>query len=296
MKLTNKHNVNPIWEKAIRDAQWQYKATHDKASDISVTQLINSPQIVHLQKVHGEDIEEDVTDNLYSLEGSIIHSILEKAGESVDNLTVEKRLYWDVEVQEMGVFKISGMFDAYDWDTKTLSDYKYCSVWEFINGVKVDRVRQLNVLAYLAHHNGYEVEKITAEAFFRDWSPSQAKKGGNYPALKVASFELPLWPYEEQKRYVEDRVELHMMTQNGHPYECTEEERWAKPDVWAVMKQGRKSAVKLHEIEEEAHNHVTKLGTANHYIQHRPGENTRCENYCNVREFCSQYKEMVNES
>lgn len=286
MKLTNKHNINPVIAKAVKDQQDRYQDSHKIRSDISVTQLINSPQIVSLQKEYGDQLEEDVADNIYSLLGSLMHQTLENVGEHMEGWTVEKRIYWDVDLPEMGKFKISGMFDAYDWDTKTLSDYKLCSVWEYINGPKVDWVRQLNVLAFMAVHNGYEVNRATVEAVYRDWSVGKARQGGDYPPHQTASIEIPLWSYDEQKRYIEDRLELHMLAQNGHPTECTAEERWARPDKWAVMKKGRKSAVKLHDSEEDAYWHANS--ESNLSVEYRPGVNVRCEEYCNVAEFCPQ--------
>lgn len=295
MRITNNQNISPIIYKAIQDQQWRYQSTHEIKSDISVTQLINSPQIVKLQREYSDQLTEDASENVYSLLGSLIHQMLENVGGNMDGFTVEKRIYHDVAIPEMGQWKVSGMFDVYDWDRKTLSDYKLCSVWEYINGPKVDWVRQLNLLAFMAIHNGYEVERLTVEAVYRDWSKGKASQGNNYPPAQTQTIEIPLWSYGEQQAYIEDRVEAHMLAQNGHPYECTEEDRWAKPDQWAVMKEGRKSAIKLHLVEEDAEDHVTNLGKG-HYIQHRPGENVRCDNYCNVRDYCPSYKEMKDEN
>jgi len=68
---------------------------------------------------------------------------------------------------------------------------------------------------------------------------------------------------------------------------CSDEEQWAKPTVYAVMKEGRKSALKLCSSEEEARTLLDEKGT---YLQVRPGEKTRCESYCQVRDFCEQYQ------
>ena len=76
---------------------------------------------------------------------------------------------------------------------------------------------------------------------------------------------------------------------------CTPEERWAKPDKWAVMKHGRKSAVKVFDSEEEANANIG-LGD---YIEYRQGVDTKCEDYCMVNQFCPYWqkrmKEMNNE-
>jgi hypothetical protein len=64
------------------------------------------------------------------------------------------------------------------------------------------------------------------------------------------------------------------------------------------MKEGRISAIKLENSEEdlmgyaEAKGHTTegklKKGC---YIEFRPGEKMRCENYCTAAPFCSQFND-----
>ena len=59
---------------------------------------------------------------------------------------------------------------------------------------------------------------------------------------------------------------------------------------WAVKKKTAKRALRVFGTEVEANefsdNHADKT-----FIEHRAGEATRCEgNYCNVAEFCDQFK------
>jgi hypothetical protein len=70
---------------------------------------------------------------------------------------------------------------------------------------------------------------------------------------------------------------------------CTPEERWERPTRYALMKKGRKRAIKLYDTEEDANGAVKEK---DHYVEYRKGESVRCENYCPVKEFCNQYKEM----
>jgi hypothetical protein len=70
---------------------------------------------------------------------------------------------------------------------------------------------------------------------------------------------------------------------------CTKSYRWAKPSKWALMKIGRKSAVKLYDIEDEAKNEAYNLGS-NHYVEERKADEwKRCE-YCSAWKFCNQTK------
>ena len=102
--------------------------------------------------------------------------------------------------------------------------------------------------------------------------------------------DIPVWSEKKIKAFVEKRIELHKDAKNGRIQPCTDEEKWTKDHVWAVMKKGRKSAVKLYKDKKE----LPKLD-AEQYIQFRKGESLRCKHYCDVRDFCPQYeKETVD--
>lgn len=69
--LTNKYNLPDTLFQAI-----SYD-THKLAGDISVTTLLDAPQIRLLKRKH--QYEEDVVDGLYALMGTALHHILERA-------------------------------------------------------------------------------------------------------------------------------------------------------------------------------------------------------------------------
>jgi hypothetical protein len=73
---------------------------------------------------------------------------------------------------------------------------------------------------------------------------------------------------------------------------CSPEERWERPSKFAVMKEGRQRAVKLYENESEARARAQELG-AGYFIEHRPGESVRCQNYCVCSGFCNFCRENV---
>jgi hypothetical protein len=77
MKLTNKKHLPEPLFKAISNDQYV------KRGDISVTSLIGSPKINALRKVHYDEIEEDAIDNVWSLLGSSVHHIIERANGSI---------------------------------------------------------------------------------------------------------------------------------------------------------------------------------------------------------------------
>ena len=67
------------------------------------------------------------------------------------------------------------------------------------------------------------------------------------------------------------QYELFSSTEDDQIPECTEQERWAKKDVFAVKKEGRKTAVKLFDTQEEAEAKIAELGKG-HYLEIRKGE------------------------
>ena len=72
---------------------------------------------------------------------------------------------------------------------------------------------------------------------------------------------------------------------------CTDEERWQRPSKFAVGKKKTKRALRVLDSHEEAEDWMVTTGKGE-YIEERPGQAIRCENYCDVAPFCNQWKEM----
>lgn len=272
-------------------------------SVISVTQLISPPRIVVLQKANENNLEADVSDRIPSLLGTAVHKIVEKGAEGLDNYVLEERLFLEV----FG-WKISGAVDVQidNGDgTWAINDYKVTSVYSVLSE-KPEWEEQLNCYAYLAYESkGRKVTSLKIVAILRDWLRKQAELKSDYPQSQVVVVDIPLWPYEKQKAYVEDRVSKHQAAQNavdnGEPVSyCTDQERWVRGETWALMKEGRKSAVKLYDNKEDAINAAKELGeskglSTGHYVEHRPGSPIRCAgNYCLVSNWCRQWQEELS--
>lgn len=75
---------------------------------------------------------------------------------------------------------------------------------------------------------------------------------------------------------------------------CTPEERYRNGDKYAVMKKGRKSALRVLDTEEEAKKWMEENGKGE-YIEYRPGTDDKCIHYCYAKDFCSYYRENVKE-
>ena len=192
---------------------------------------------------------------------------------------------------EIDGITFSGQCDVYDKSSKTIYDLKTASVWEIINGIREEREMQLNCYAYLGRQEGWEVDNIAAVFILRDWSKMKATTEQNYPKSQVLVHSLRMWSKEEAEAFLRKRIALHEAAKVTLPY-CTPEEQWRRPDKYAVMARGRKSALRLLDSSQEAQRWMSsnKKGDS---ITHRPGGAVRCESYCAVNVFCTQFQSMV---
>lgn len=246
---------------------------------ISVTQLIAPPRQVALMRTHWDDLDEDAGDRIFSLLGQAVHEILRRA--DMEALT-ERRLSVTVEGWE-----VSGAFDRLVFTPQgKMQDYKVTSVWAVRDGAKREWCEQLNTYAHLAREHGYAVDALEVVAILRDWSKLRAQREADYPAQQVVVIPIELWPPERAAAFLADRVRAHQAAETALPA-CTDEETWRRPDVWAVMKDGRKSAVRLCETEADAR--ALAGDTKGMSVVLRKGEAIRCQSYCAVARFCDQF-------
>ena len=257
-------------------------------SDISVTQLIASPRIAQLQKQFAGQQSRDAVDFVWSRFGTSVHTMFEESLKGSDVIT-EERLFTETQG-----WKLSGAIDAQEVtpDGVIISDFKVTSVWSVVFD-KSSWHKQLNVYAYLVRKaKGQTVKKVQIVALLRDWVRRKAEEGGDYPSAPIVIIDIPLWSDEEQDDYVESQVKAHIEAANTETdlIHCTSEETWEKATVYAVMKKGRKSAVRLFSSEAEANERVAKEGD-NHYLEIRKGEKTRCtQDWCGVSQWCDQFQ------
>jgi hypothetical protein len=276
MRITNTNNL-PL--PLVAAVSHQRTPTPDS---ISVTTLINPPQIRLLTLKHWDEIEEDASDRIWATMGSLMHTLLEQHTPMTGHQS-ERTLETEVE----GV-KVTGTFDLFKEDG-LVTDYKFVSVYTTMGGIKPEWIAQLNLYAELLRRAGERVEALQIVAIYRDWSKNKAHDH-SYPDSQVQIFNVPLWSSEAANTFLTGRVRLHVAAQNGmaHASECSPEERWARAVTYARMKPGRKSAIKLYDDYGEAH----RAASDNEYIVTRPGLNVRCESYCAVSSFCPQFARL----
>jgi len=258
---------------------------YETVGDISVTGLLRPPQMAALEQKHYHDLVEDVSDGLWRLMGRAMHHILSTGRDGSDG-TVQEQLL-TVEVRG---WTVSGHFDIL-YPTGTLKDYKFSTVWAYIFGRK-EWAEQVNLYALMAEMNGLEVNDLSISLLCRDWNARVAKANPDMPPIPFVEIPVERWPRTYTERFLEQRVRMHQDAKEGvSPVApCTDDDRWAKPETWAVQKPGAKKAWRVKPNAYLARELADKVqGMA---VVHRPGDNIRCRSYCPVAQFCPQAKSL----
>jgi hypothetical protein len=282
MKITNKFNLpQPFVDLVSGD-------TYSKGeSDITTTGLAQPPKIAELTRRHATEITMDASEKVWTMMGTANHYVLEQiALRNPERYVTEQRFYLDID----GV-KLGGQIDLFDRETETLWDYKVSSVYKAMSDDKLEWTKQANVNKLLCEHNGFHPKKLAILLVMKDFKLRDSMIKRDYPKCAIQEIPIPIWREEETLAYIKSRINLHnaaklIEVEDAIPV-CTEEERWAKPTTWAVLKErGAKRAVNggIYELESEAIAHAKRISGA---IEKRDGSNPRCENYCQVRQWCN---------
>lgn len=173
-------------------------------------------------------------------------------------------------------------------EPSTIIDYKFTSIWTTKDGIKPEWEQQLNLYALICREHRIAVENAKIVAIYRDWSVGEARRSRDYPQRQVQMFDVDLWGPTGQEQFLMQRVLLHLAARTTLP-ECTDDERWAQTEKWAVMKKGNQRATKLCYSQGEAMREVAERG-AGFLVEHRPGVQTRCLDYCAVAPWCRQFE------
>ncbi len=288
MKITNKFNI-PQTIINILD-----RPTYSKGkANLSVTQLLNSPKIVALTKKFEDEIEQDASDMVWSIFGSAVHNILEHGKD--DNHIVEQRIH-----KEYDGWHISGAIDlqVVNENGIDVKDYKTTTVWAVMNE-KIEWEVQLNIYAGLVEDvKKIPVTSVGIVAIIRDWNRRESTTREGYPEAPIKEIPIRLWSKEERDQYISKRIALHSacdfaIETDGSLPDCTPDEMWEKPTTYAIKKVGNKRAFKVYETEKDALDAIADMEKT-YEIEVRPGERTRCANFCPVSQYCEQYRDYLN--
>jgi hypothetical protein len=283
MKITNLTGLPETIVRAMeRDAYSKGDAHY------SCTELVNPPRITLLKQRHAGEIVEDAADRIWMLLGKLGHKLAEQAG--ADNALIEERLFMEVAGR-----RISGASDVAQWvysEDGKITDYKFTSVWTAIIGDRIQEWEQAqNIYAELFEEASFHVTGLEICAIYRDWRKGEAaQRGEDYPP-RAQIIPLKLWPREQRRQFISERVttlRLNESLPDDGLWECTSRDMWERPTTYAVMKVGRKTAMRvLHGLDEAS---AWMRENKGEYIETRPGKRVRCEDYCPVNGWCSQFR------
>lgn len=278
-QITNKLRLPEAIVRAVMNDSYSRNG-----ADFTTTELLQPPLLVRLRKQYAADITEDASDRIWSLLGQAVHSIIERSAAGNPDTLSEVTL-----TTEYQGYKIKGTFDNLTISSAEMCDFKVTTVWKVLNGdVPPEWVAQTNIYRWMLwREKGIVVNSIAIIAILRDWSKREADRRADYPQAQAVRLEVPLWDMDEVGRFVAERLALHTAAE---PNGCTDEDIWAKPSKWAVMKKGRQSAVKLLDTEADAQAYLASNSVPGGYIEYRAGSATRCESYCPVASFCEQWQ------
>jgi hypothetical protein len=282
---SNKHNLpEPLAAVLTADVYSRGQA------NISVTELINSPRIRMLAK-QGKD--EDVIDFVWTSLGTAWHRYADWIlSQYREDYIVEERYFhkingWVVSGQaDLQTPNADGTYTLWDWKLTTTSKVKKGEVaeWE----------RQLNCYACLVHEvSGRYISKAKVIVVLRDYK-RQIYKPLKDQGLQVKVIDVNLWPLEQQRAYMRQRVHLHQEAEaNWHIEQslpkCSYEEQWRGANRYAVIKDKQKRATKIHNSISEATAHASEVGGR---VEVRYSIALRCQsNYCGVAYRCDQRQE-----
>ena len=289
MIITNKLNMPEAYVKAIQNSR------HNEEGCLSATTLLKGTKEIILENRHFDEIVIDASDEVWSVFGTATHSVLEHQED--DAFKEEK---FSVDVLD---YKVTGKVDRDDLAHETLEDWKTTSVWKVIYHDFEDWKKQGLIYTWLLRQSGLNVRHIRFIAFLKDHSKSEAKKKADYPQAPVYIYEFD--PTEDELTHIEAYIKEKVFEVSANAEkpddeiaECSPEQRWSTPTKWAVMKEGRKTAVKVCDTEEEALNFIDELekDKDKHFVEERKGVDKKCEDYCPCAAFCSYYKAMHQES
>lgn len=273
-----------------------------KPNRYSVTEVLGGTCEAILKRRHQGEQDEDVADRVWAIWGTAVHKVLEQA-QATDSQLQEQ---WFSVPIEGTPYEMSGIFDLYDDSTGTVTDWKTTSCWTVIFGDFEKWRDQCLLYCWMLRKHGFDARRGEIVALLRDHSMRKARTDRDYPQHPV--FKI-CWDFdgEDFMRAEADvcawfaEVAHEETVEDDYLEPCSPDKRWHKPDKWAVKKKGRKTAVRVYESEKDARIRAmeeNKKADSNdlYYVEFREGEDTRCQSYCSVAQFCPYGKKILENS
>lgn len=294
MKITNNLGLPQPFVSAV-EREYTYK---DKR--YSTTAILKGVREAILQRRHDDEIESDVADMVWAIFGTAVHGILESAEETATQIKENK-----LEVELPNGYTLSGIFDLYDDETGTVTDYKTASVWKVNFGEFDDWRMQTLIYCWMLRQIGFDAKRGQIVAMLKDHSKTKAKVGEHpeHPVFQIA-WDFGEKDFDEVEQFILGKFaqieEAEKLPDDELPI-CSQEERWTRGEEFAVKKAGNKRANKLFKVdkygpeaEQRAREYAVAIGEG-FVVEHRPGRDGKCLDYCSAAPFCSHYKKITEE-
>ncbi len=284
MIITNKYNLP---QALVEAAKSDYEVKED---EYRATSLLNGIRETILMRRHGHKIEVDVVDMIWAIFGTAVHDLLEGQEQGPSEIA-EKRLKL-----EIGPCTLSGKFDLFCKDQLLLTDYKTTTVWKVLYKDFEDWERQAHIYSYLLTKvMGKTPKTAQITALLRDHSKPKATREKDYPQIPIYRHFIPITKEGliQIEAFIHERLALLTEHKNTPDHElplCSPKERWANPDTYAVMKKGRKSALRVLDTIEEAEKWIEdNPGKKGEWVERRPGQDNKCPIYCYANQYCDYF-------
>jgi len=290
-------NIDPIVSDTLK---WY---NHNKyiriGSDCSVTEIMSAPQFVHLRDRHRPKIiSTDLNNEMASISGTAVHSAIQRYLRMEANVSNK----WLIERKMVSIIngvRVAGKFDALR-DLEHLYDIKTTRVWKYIFGGVKEFEQQLNLYDYMLFLDGFNIQTLTIMMYMWDWQIGKVWEK-NYPKERIMILPIKKWSRKEQKDYIEDRVkkwvDAEPLKDKDLPH-CTLDERWAEKEEHKLYRlPTAKRCTKTFNtiVGAKSYQDVCKTNDKKSWNQSviktvRAKPWKRCENFCQVSQFCNQYK------
>ena len=264
----------------------------------SVTEVLGGTCEAVLKRRHSGEATEDVSDRLWAVLGSAVHKVLESA-QGAPEQHQEQWLCVPIDVDGK-TYSMSGIPDLYDEATGTVTDWKVTSCWQVLFGDYEKWRKQTLAYCWMLRQKGQDAHKGQIVAMLRDHQQRKARTEKDYPKHPVV---VKQWDFSDDdfseigdliaKWFLDATSQEKLPDDELEP--CSPESRWHKPDTWAVVKNGNKRATKVLDSEGAAEGYMDQLKESTYHIEFREGEDTRCQSYCSVAQFCPYGRKYFQE-
>lgn len=298
--------VKEAFQKAMKKYQYDNRGSRWTPSSLTNSGLYNK-----LKEDHPE-IQPSVEAMTESIQGTVLHSLLEDLCFADDELESELRIFLDMDQLGLGDGYMSAQIDLISLhpEDSFILDHKRRSVWEVlidrrtdIDGVAWATYWQLQIGMYLWNHpkaryaeeaedefllseaypNRPKITKAYACYWFKDWVKSKAMIG-EHPASPCMTKKVEYIGNEKVEEFIKTRVQAQ--TYLGT---CEDVNTWYRPGKFKVKKVGNKNATKNFDDPNEAlryGNDLTAKTGNKYFVEEESGTYPNCESYCLYRFVC----------